>query len=704
MIQMKQALLILLMLLVISCPRPTIKELPEPEYLKEAARIYRKDPLRAYHILEDTIPHTKYSGERVRLLLSIYLDQREYARAATLLDSADWKIPLSPFERNIILIRTQDWIRIAATNEDDLLRGIAYYNLEIYDQAIEHLSKENQPEDYRLIYLAKSYLRNEDYENARWAIFRISNISDYLFDEYQDVLFNILLELPDLTVVEAELSKLKDPALRNYVMLRVQEKKKDLGKVTATAWRLIYDHPRSPGAHHALDYVEPRTKGENKAYGRVLYYNNDYVKALKYLQRGIQDDTAHYYMGRIHYERNANIKALENFAACSWSAAYYYRGRIYERLDENERAISVYDTLADLREASDYAVRGLKRKAFLLEDIGDTLNAVATFLRINERNTKLRAAMQLYKIGDLRKALQVLEGHEIPEFIYWQIRIKERLAEPVESLQQYLPSKYPLSYYTLGRYGHAPFLDTLSMNRWLSQFGDTTLTFDQLDSVRMENASRLFSLGENEYAIAELKMIQANSSPDLLYLSRLCAQYGADAQSIRYCFTVKGRAEERNIYTLPREFLELQYPVRYAFTIMDNYPDLTLALAMIWQESLFDPYAVSPAQAKGLMQIIPSTARTIAGQLGVSDYSYSDPTTSIRFGMYYFKEMLQEFNSIPLALAAYNAGPVRIRRWIKNDPNSETDVFIELIPYDETRNYVKYILARQQIYRTVLQL
>jgi len=600
------------------------------------------------------------------------------------------------------LIRTQNWTRIAAISDDDLLRGIAYYNLEMYDQAIEHLSSDDQPEDYRLIHLAKAYMKKEDYDNARWAIFRISTISDYLFNEYQDLLFNILLELPDLEVVQVELKKLKDPALRTYVMLRVHEKKKEQSRVSAAAWNLINDYPQSPGALHALDYVKPKTKGENRAYGRVLYYNNEYTKALRYLQQGSLDDAARYYLGRIYYDRENYTKALANFAACSWSAAYYYRGRIYERLDENARAISVYDTLADLREGSDYAVRGLKRKAFLLEDIGDTLNAVATFLRINERNTKLRAAMQLYRIGDLREALQILENHDVPEFIYWQIRIRERLSEPAESLQQHLPAKYPLSYYTLGRYGHAPFLDTLSMNPWLSQFGDTVFSFTVMDSLRMENALRFFSLGENAYAIAELKMIKANGSPDLLHLSRLCAQYGADEQSIRYCFTVKGRAEERNIYTLPREFLELQYPIRYALTIMDNYPELTLALAMIWQESLFDPYAVSPANAKGLMQIIPSTAKMIARELDISGYSYSDPATSIRFGMHYFKKMIQEFNSIPLALAAYNAGPIRVRRWIKNDPNSETDAFIELIPYDETRNYVKYILARQQIYRTVL--
>jgi soluble lytic murein transglycosylase-like protein len=699
---MRYPVLITVMLLVISCPRPTINEYPEPEYLREAARIYARDPLRAYHILTDRVSDPRYEIERNKLLLKIYVDQREYARAVELLDSTDWIIPLSSFERNAVLIRTRDWTRIAKTSEDELLKGIAYYNLENFEQAIEHLSKDIQPEDYRLIHLAKAYIRTENYENALRALFLLNSISDYLFDEYQDALFNILLELPDPDIVQAQLTNLKDPALRAYIMLRVHEKTKNRAKVLATAWNLINDYPKSPGAYQALDYVKPTTKQENKAYGRVLYYNNEYTKALKYLGRGLLDDAARYYLGRIYYDTRSDSRSLKNLEACSWSAAYYYRGRIYERMNENARAMSIYDTLADLREGSEYAVRGLKRKAFLLEDIGDTLNAVETFLRINERNTKLRAAMQLYRIGDLRKALQILENNDAPEFIYWQIRIKERLAEPVESLQQYLPSKFPLSYYTLGRYGYATFLDTLSLNLWMNQFGDTTLSFTHTDSTRMKNAVRLFSLGEYEYAVAELKMIEADNPQDLIHLSRLCAQYGADAQSIRYCFTVKSRAAERNIYTLPRAFLELQYPIRYAFTIMDNYPELTLSLAMIWQESLFDPGAVSPANAKGLMQIIPSTAKMIARELGTSNYTYSDPATSIRFGMHYFKKMLQEFNSVPLSLAAYNAGPIRVRRWVSNDPNSETDTFIELIPYDETRNYVKYILARQQIYRTVL--
>ena len=215
----------------------------------------------------------------------------------------------------------------------------------------------------------------------------------------------------------------------------------------------------------------------------------------------------------------------------------------------------------------------------------------------------------------------------------------------------------------------------------------------------MRNAIEFFLLNENEYAVADLKMVKTDNPQELIYLSRLCAQYGEDKQSIRYGLQVKRPAAERNILRLPLELLRLQYPIRYSITIAENYPELSLTLAMIWQESLFDPVAVSPADAKGLMQIIPSTARTIAQDLGVTDYSYADPTVSVRFGTHYFKEMMSEFNSIPLSLAAYNAGPVRVRRWIKNNPYSELEVFIELIPYDETRNYVKSILGRREIYR-----
>ncbi|UCF69964.1 MAG: transglycosylase SLT domain-containing protein [candidate division WOR-3 bacterium] len=688
-------------LLVISCPRPAVLQIPETEYLKEAAAIYRENPIRARGLLENNVLSDRHSAEKNSLLLKVYLDQREYARAADLLDSVGWVLPIEPAKRDLILLKTQGWYELAKLTDSELMRGIAYSNLDSLDKAITALSAGGPPDDYRLIKLAEAYIKRENHDEALTALFSIGAIRDYLFDEYQEVLFDILLALPDLARVRAGITQLKDPALREYVKLRIYEKEKARAQLMSTSWNLINNHPRSPGAYHALGFVHPKTKREYKTYGRVLYYNNEYMKASKYLKRGILDDTAQYYLGRIYYALNEYTKALQYFANCSWSSASYYRGRIYERRGENGRAIEIYDSLYQLHRGSEYAVRGQKRKAFLLEEIGDTMSAVETFLGINERNTKFRAAMQLLKVGDLRRGLHVLQGYDEPEFIYWRIRALDRLGEPAESLKRHLSAAFPLSYYTLAHYDHTAFLDTLSLNAWIGQFGDTLVTFTRQDSLHIMNATRFFQLNEGEYAGAELKMIKADQAQDLVFLSRLCAQNGADKLSIQYALRVKRPAAERNILRLPRELLRLQYPIRYAFTITDNYPDLNLALAMIWQESLFDPGAVSPANAKGLMQIIPSTAKTIAQDLGTAEYAYSDPTMSIKFGMHYFKQMFREFGSVPLSLAAYNAGPVRVRRWVKSSPNFETEAFIELIPYDETRNYVKSILGRKEIYRFV---
>jgi soluble lytic murein transglycosylase-like protein len=689
-------------LLVISCPRPAVLQIPEAEYLREAADIYQEDPVQAYRLLQINVPSARYSDERNALLMKIYLDQREYARAAQLLDSLDWTSPVAPAQRDLILMKTKRWHELATRTESELIRGIAFFNLDSLDRAVASLSRDVPPDDYRLIKLARALVKRGDHEEALTTIFRIGSVRDYLFDEYQETLFDILLALPDLDKVEAGLRGLKDPALREYVRLRIYEKDKARQKLLSTSWNLINSHPRSPGAHHALGFVTPKTKREYSAYGRVLYYSNEYVKASKYLKRGVLDDTAQYYLGRIYYDMNEDEKSLQYFEQCAWPSAYYYRGRIYERRGENSRAIGIYDSLHQLRRGSEYAVRAQKRKAFLLEEIGDTLSAVETFLGIDERNTKFRAAMQLLKVGELRRGLHVLEDYNEPEFMYWRIRTLKRLNEPAESLQQYLPVVFPLSYYTLVHYDHNTFLDTLSLNAWMAQFGDTFVSFTHEDSLHIKNATDFFLLNENEYAAAELKMVKADNPQDLVFLSRLCAENGADKQSIQYALRVKRPAAERNILRLPRELLRLQYPVRYALSITDGYPDLSLALAMIWQESLFDPGAVSPANAKGLLQIIPSTAKTIARDLGVSEYAYSDPVASIKFGTHYFKEMLDEFESVPLSLAAYNAGPVRVRRWVKSSPNSEMEVFIELIPYDETRNYVKSILGRREIYRYLI--
>ncbi len=695
--------LLLVIFFVISCPRPGIIRIPEPNYLKEAESSYQKRPLYAYALLKDSVTSTEHIPERALILSRIYIDQREYERAAAVLDSISWTVDLTPYENDIILLKTKRWAMLAQTTEDSLLKGISYYHLGEQEKAIEYLTQPIKPDDYRLLYLAKAYHELSSFEDAYRVITSIDSVSPYLHQDFQDILLDLFLNIEDTRIAQKELTKLDKPSLREFILLQIYEKQKDKSNQDKTAWKLITQYPASAGALYATGLVKPKTSSQHKSFGIVYYQHGSNDKALEHFAKTTADNAVNYYMGRIYYNRESHSLSLKYLAQSNWSAAYYYRGRIYENTGQYQRAIAVYDSLQIINKKSDYAKRALQRKAFLYEDIGDTLQAVQTFLAINDRNTRLRAAMQLFKMGELSKADSILKISAEPEFVYWRIRIKERLNQSTEDLKNYLAVEHPLSYYNLVRNGNNLIFDTLSLDEWMGIFRDSTTSFSPTDSQHIANAVRYFKLNEMAFGMKELDMIEDKSPHDLLYLSRLCAQYGADRYSILFSLRVKEAAKKQNIMVWPYELYKLMYPVRYTFTIMDQHIDLGLCLAMIWQESLFDPDAISSANARGIMQIIPPTAKAIAKDLQVETYSLHDPSVSIRFGCYYFNNLLKDFNSVPLSLAGYNAGPVRVKRWIKQDPNYEVDVFIDLIPYNETRNYIKLILSRKKIYSKLME-
>ena len=130
--------------------------------------------------------------------------------------------------------------------------------------------------------------------------------------------------------------------------------------------------------------------------------------------------------------------------------------------------------------------------------------------------------------------------------------------------------------------------------------------------------------------------------------------------------------------------------------------DPMLLLAVIRAESQYRETAISSMSAIGLMQILPSTGRRIADLLGFSGIepeALFEPETNIRLGSWYLGALLKEFRGqAPLALAAYNAGPFRVKRWLEQTGRESLDEFIEQIPYDQTREYVKKILAYQYTY------
>jgi len=158
---------------------------------------------------------------------------------------------------------------------------------------------------------------------------------------------------------------------------------------------------------------------------------------------------------------------------------------------------------------------------------------------------------------------------------------------------------------------------------------------------------------------------------------------------------------------LPRAY----YPVP-AFVPGDGLPvSRALALAISRRESEFDPAARSAADARGLMQVLPSTAKLVAPEVGLTydAAKLNDPTYNVRIGTGYLAHLVDQFGpSVALIASGYNAGPGRPKRWIgmfgdPRDPNVDVIDWVEMIPFTETRTYVMRVTESLVIYRAKLR-
>lgn len=156
-------------------------------------------------------------------------------------------------------------------------------------------------------------------------------------------------------------------------------------------------------------------------------------------------------------------------------------------------------------------------------------------------------------------------------------------------------------------------------------------------------------------------------------------------------------------------FWRLIYPLEYKNIIISNAEefdiDPALVAAMIFVESKYVSSAQSHRGAKGLMQIMPDTGHWIAEQLSISDFKEDkllDPMINIMFGCWYIDSLMQQFNKeLIVVLAAYNAGRGNVKRWLDNNNWDGRNATIDDLPFDETKNYIKQVLAVYKIYKKI---
>jgi len=216
----------------------------------------------------------------------------------------------------------------------------------------------------------------------------------------------------------------------------------------------------------------------------------------------------------------------------------------------------------------------------------------------------------------------------------------------------------------------------------------------------------LNELDNNKYSkdfIKHLALLNVDKGSEIL-AGRLAVEIG------RYDYAIqvsKTASYEKRFYN------ELNYPIIQTPKIVNNktMPRSELILAVIRQESEFDQRANSYVGARGMMQLMTYTAKLVAKQAKLP-YSKSrlrtDPDYNIKLGSYYLTGLLEEYEgSYPFALAAYNAGPKRVKYWNKINGNPQKGKisyvdWIELIKFKETRNYVQRVLENVNVYRYML--
>lgn len=191
-------------------------------------------------------------------------------------------------------------------------------------------------------------------------------------------------------------------------------------------------------------------------------------------------------------------------------------------------------------------------------------------------------------------------------------------------------------------------------------------------------------------------------SEDAAALARYALERGRPDLAIRIA-----KAEARRGRILPAAY----HPVTPLAETAGPVP-APLAMAVARQESELNPTAISPAGARGLMQVMPRTARAMADALGLAytlDRLTEDPAYNARLGTAYLARMLERYRgSTLLAAAAYNAGPGRVDDWLRRfgdprQPGVDVLAWIEGIPFDETRNYVMRVLEAVHVYRTRIE-
>ena len=517
---------------------------------------------------------------------------------------------------------------------------------------------------------------------------------------------------------------------------------------------LYLESPESQEADKARAYLEgipyfrPFSPEEILKRVSLLYKAGLHRKALAELKPFLEGDPSpapfNLLAGLVHFQLRdykKTISVLEPLMAGpskEKEEAQFWTARSWERLGMREKARIIYKVLARSSK-NPRADNALFQLALGYEEEKDWPSALVVYKRLIKEHPKSplrdeafwRRGWVLYRLRKYKESYQELKAllslyPQSPfssQALYWQGRALESWGKKDRAYQVYrrLLSLSRVDYYTLKAEerlsGHSSSGGRIRATETQNSRGNQVKKGapPPRDYPHLDKARALERLGLNEEAGEEYwALVRAN--PEDLGLIDETSRFFQKARRYERPLWLAKRYLQPLYLQFPSslplpQYWEYLYPLGY-FDIAAGQAyryslDPYLIMALIREESSFSRKAVSPVGARGLMQVMPLTALKIARTL-LSSFSLAEdldrPETNIALGTAYLAQMLQDFQgNLSLALAAYNAGPHNLKRWLEENPLTEEAEFIENIPFPETRAYVKRTLLSYHLYKSLYE-
>lgn len=640
--------------------------------------------------------------------------------------------------------------------------GYSYYKIGEYEEAISFLNtkqiSDSMLPEYTEYFNFRSVIKlNSDYNKINWSGIRYLNkySKHYLADSVRYLMAEFYFKNGEYSsaydyysiLSRKKSKKFRRPLLSKQMALCKYELNEKLNSI-ARIKQILTKYPSSNETLELVNFLEQKKQATEDMFFLILdvYFQHRQfdilTKKLETFIRSAKDEKkkekARFYLLKMYFSKSEYKSALYGFQnllknlknQSLKSHILIYIARSYLRIGEKEKSAQTYIKYSNLFPRRRLAVECAWKAAWLYEELKN-LNLALNQYRAIQRHwprssykyeAKFREGFTLYRMMRYIKAKEIFHeisnsnwnnGHK-DRAKYWLAKTYSKLSRDADAFNTMidLGSNLIETYYATKAFLlHKSYIDSmLQVEEKLARKENPLEQHFSFIALNVEKYERLFQIYEllgKEFVLSEISgnKYKPKDLPAWITMAEVYKKVG-DYNGAFKIYDLIDYTYFGETHWLDKPYLlKEKYPF-YFDTIIEEFClnkgiEKNFVLAIIREESGFDKNAKSWADAYGLMQIIPRTAKTLSSEIGAVYSSPSDlydEKLNLELGIHYISKLSKKFQrNKDKILAAYNAGPHRVKRWQSIIENN-SDCFVENIEFEQTRNYVKKVMKNYWIY------